>query len=192
MLISLVLAAAVSIPNGFLLSEKAAAVKDDDPETSWSVSARKTAPLVVDPCERPKLGRAGRVAAKTVVYTAVPDYSKSEQVVLYASEAAARKAMKDLRAAAVGCRTAGYRYAVAPLTLGDEAVTVSGQSYQGGKPAIGGERAVVARRANALLLYTRAGEWGRPAQADYREQAKDAQRMLLKICRIARCEMSRS
>ncbi|MBN6052179.1 hypothetical protein JYK22_09565, partial [Nonomuraea sp. RK-328] len=169
------LAAAVSIPNGFLLYEKAASVKDDDPETSWSVSGKKTAPLVVAPCERPKLGRSGRTAAKTVVYTAVPDYSKSEQVVLYASEAAARKAMTDLRAAATTCRTAGYRYAVAPLALGDEAVTVSGQSYQGGKPAIGGERAVVARRANALVLYTRAGEWGKPAKSDYREQTKDAQ-----------------
>ncbi|MEV0200579.1 hypothetical protein [Nonomuraea sp. NPDC050691] len=192
MLISLVLAAAVSIPHGFLLYEKAAAVKDDNPETSWSVSGRKTAPLVVDPCERPKLGQAGRTAARTIVYTAVPDYSKSEQVVLYASEAAARKAMNDLRAAATACRTSGYRYAVASLALGDEAVTVSGQSYQGGKPAIGGERAVVARRANALLLYTRAGEWSKPAKADYREQVKDARRMLAKVCRVARCEMSRS
>ncbi|GAA2315063.1 hypothetical protein GCM10010149_78460 [Nonomuraea roseoviolacea subsp. roseoviolacea] len=192
MLISLALAAAVSIPNGFLLYEKAASIKDDDPETSWSVSGKKTAPLVVDPCERPKLGQSGRTAAKTIVYTAVPDYSKSEQVVLYASEAAARRALSDLRAAATACRTGGYRYAVAPLALGDEAVTVSGQSYQGGKPAIGGERAVVVRRADALVLYTRAGEWGRPAKADYREQIKDARRMLAKLCTVARCEMSRS
>ncbi|NUW37158.1 hypothetical protein HTZ77_38010 [Nonomuraea sp. SMC257] len=147
---------------------------------------------MVDPCERPRLGQAGRTAAKTIVYTAVPDYSKSEQVVLYASEAAARKAMTDLRAAATACRTGGYRYAVAPLALGDEAVTLSGQSYQGGKPAIGGERAVVVRRADALILYTRAGEWGKPAKTDYREQVKDARRMLGKICTVAQCEMSRS
>ncbi|MFG3436754.1 hypothetical protein ACGF0J_05870 [Nonomuraea sp. NPDC047897] len=187
MVITLLLAAAVSIPNGFLLYDKAASVKDDDPETSWAVSRKTDAPLVVNPCERPRLARQGRTAARTIVYTAVPDFSKSEQVILYTSESAARRAVKDLRAAVAGCRISGYRYSSGTVKLGDEALTVTGQSYQGHRPAIGGERAVVARRANALIVYTQAGEWGKPARSDFARQAKDARRMLSKICDVASC-----
>lgn len=187
MVISLLLAAAVSIPSGFLLYDKAATVKDDDPETSWAVSRRTSAPLVVNPCERPKLGQTGRTAARTIVYTAVPDFSRSEQVILYTSESAARRAVKELRAAVGSCRISGYRYSADTVKLGDEALTVTGQSYQGRRPAIGGERAVVARRANALVVYTQAGEWGKPAKGDFARQSKDARRMLGKICAIASC-----
>ncbi|MEU8246747.1 hypothetical protein [Nonomuraea sp. NPDC048916] len=187
MVISLLLAVTVAVPNGFLLYEKAAAVKDDDPETSWAVSGRKTARLVVNPCDRAGLGQAGRVSAKTIVYTAVPDFSRSEQVILYRSATAARKAVKDLRKAVSTCRISGYRYAGRTVGLGDEALAVTGQSYQGRHPAIGGERGIVARRANALVIYTQAGEWGKPAKADFARQTRDAKRMLGKICDIATC-----
>ncbi|MBB6348759.1 hypothetical protein ACWGH8_17435 [Nonomuraea muscovyensis] len=187
MVITLLLAVATAVPNGFLLYDKAASVKDDDPETSWTVSRKTNAPLVVNPCERPRLGQSGRASARTIVYTAVPDFSKSEQVILYASPSAARKAVKELRAAVAACRISGYKYGAATVRLGDEALTVTGQSYQGRRPAIGGERAVVARRANALVVYTQAGEWGKPAKGDFARQTRDARRMLGKICDIAAC-----
>ncbi|MDP4507943.1 hypothetical protein [Nonomuraea turcica] len=187
MITALILAAAVAIPSNFLLYEKAAAKKDDDPETSWSASSKKPARLVVNPCQKGTLGQSGRTAARTLTYTAVPDYSKSEQVILYASAAAAGKALRDLEAAVRACGTKTYRYSAASVSLGDKALKVTGQAYQGTKAAVGGERAIVARRANALIVYTVSGEWGKPAASDFKQQTKDAKRMLAKVCAIADC-----
>lgn len=183
----LLLAAAVAIPDGFMLYEKAAAKKDDNPEHSWRVSAKTSERLVVNPCDRAGFARNGRKAAKTVIYTAVPDYFKAEQVVLYRSKARARKAMRDVRAAVRACGTRGYRFSVKRRKLGDESLAVTGQVYRGGKPSIGGQRAIVTRRANALVIYTVAGEWGPPRSADFKMQIKDSRRMLGKICKIANC-----
>ncbi|NUR86155.1 MAG: hypothetical protein HOY71_18910 [Nonomuraea sp.] len=187
MIAALLVAASLAVPGNFLLYEKAAAKKDPNPEHSWNVSGKKTAQLVVNPCQKAKLGQSRRTAARTIVYTAVPDYSKSEQVILYATPEAAARAVYDLKAAVRACGTKGYRYSQAKIALGDEGLTVTGQAYQGGKPAIGGERAVVVRRANALMLYTVAGEWGRPAKADFKQQTKDATKMTGKICDLAEC-----
>ncbi|MEV0586426.1 hypothetical protein [Nonomuraea sp. NPDC050310] len=185
---------AAPIPKGFLLYEKAAAQKDANPETSWQVSAAKTARFTVNPCNKQALGQAGRTAAKTITYTAVPDYAKSEQVILYASTQAAQESMTALRTALTTCAvrkdhgSASYRFKGVPAALGDEALLVLGQFYQGRKPAIGGERAVVARRANAIVIYSQSGEWGRPAGTDYARQQKDAKAMLAKICAVAACD----
>ncbi|WP_157549942.1 hypothetical protein [Nonomuraea candida] len=183
----LLLAAAVAIPNNFLLYEKEAAKNKNNPEASWSASGKRTAPLVVNPCQRNALGQAGRRQARTLIYTAVPDYAKSEQVVLYASPSAAAKALRDLQAAVRACGRSAYRYSAAPVSLGDKGLSITGQAYQRGKPAIGGERAIVTRRANALILYSVAGEWGKPAKADFKRQTQDTRRMLAKICTIAAC-----
>jgi len=85
------------------------------------------------------------------------------------------------------CGVADYRYSYRARKLGDEALSVTAQAYSGKRPAIGGERAVVTRRGNALLVYTVSGEWGPPAAADFKQQTKDTKRMLGKICRIASC-----
>ncbi|MFI9595290.1 hypothetical protein [Nonomuraea sp. NPDC052265] len=187
MIAALFVAASLAIPGNFLLYEKAAAKKDPNPEHSWTVSGKKNAQLVVNPCQKAGLGLAGRTATRTIVYTSVPDYSKSEQVILYSSPEAAGKAVNDLRTAVRTCGTAGYRYSGTKLALGDEGVLVVGQAYDHGKPAVGGERAVVTRRANALILYTAGGEWGKPARSDFRQQRKDAGTMLAKICELAEC-----
>ncbi|MGW4796565.1 hypothetical protein ACWEPC_29505 [Nonomuraea sp. NPDC004297] len=187
MIAALLLATSIAIPTNFLLYEKEAAKKDDNPETTWQATGRRTAPLVVNPCQRAGLGQAGRVRARTLVYTAVPDYSKSEQVVLYSSAAAANRALRDVQAAVRACGSSGYRFSARALALGDRALSVTGQAYQGGKAAVGGERAVVTRRANALILYTVAGEWGKPARADFTRQTSDTKRMLAKVCTIADC-----
>ncbi|MEV0385338.1 hypothetical protein [Nonomuraea sp. NPDC050643] len=187
MISALLLAATVAIPTNFLLYEKAAATKDDNPETSWSAGSRKSAPLVVDPCQKGKAGQAGRTQARTLIYTSVPDYAKSEQVVLYASAAAAGKALRDVEAAVRSCGTKGYRYSAKALALGDRALSVTGQAYEGKKPAVGGDRAIVTRRANAVIIYAVSGEWGTPKAADFKQQTKDTKRMLAKVCTIADC-----
>ncbi|WP_188187930.1 hypothetical protein [Nonomuraea sp. SYSU D8015] len=187
-MIALLLAATIAIPNNFLLYEKDAAKKDDDPETNWSAGSKTSARLVVNPCQKAGLGQSGRKAARTLTYTAVPDYSKSEQVILYSSPAGAGKAMRDLEAAVRACGTKAYRYSAAVVDYGDKALKITGQAYQGRKAAVGGERALVTRRANALIVYTVGGEWGRPAAAsDFKQQIKDTRRMLAKVCTIADC-----
>ncbi|MER5424898.1 hypothetical protein [Streptosporangium roseum] len=186
-------AAAPGIPKGFLLYEKAAATKDRDPETNWKVSDSPKARFAVDPCGRGAVGKAGRVAARTVTFTGVPDFMKVEQVLLYGSKAAAEQAMTQIRAALSACgarsdRGAGYRYASTAVTgLGDDALKVSGQAYYGKKVGIGGDRSVVVRKGNAVLIYLRAGEYYKPVKRDWADQVKDATRMTAKICGIATC-----
>ncbi|MFI7229980.1 hypothetical protein ACIBO5_42765 [Nonomuraea angiospora] len=187
MIPALLVAVVLAVPNNFLLYEQAAATKDKNPETYWTASGKKSAALVVNPCQKARLAQSGRTQARTLVYTAVPDYSKSEQVILYASASAAGKALSDLGAAVRACSRPGYRYSAVAADLGDEGLKITGQAYQGKKPAVGGERAVVTRRGNALILYTVAGEWGKPAGADFKQQTTDTKRMLAKVCTIADC-----
>lgn len=186
-------AATASIPKGFLLYEKDAAKKPDLAESSWKVSNSARTRLAVNPCDRATLARAGRTAARTVTYTSVPDFQRVEQVILYRSKSAAAKAVAQVRSALTACRSdttggSSYRYASSRLTgLGDEALRISGQAYHGRKIGIGGERTVLVRKGNAVLVYLWAGEYYKPAKSDWKTQSRDARRMTAKICRIAAC-----
>ncbi|MCG5212250.1 hypothetical protein [Streptosporangium sp. KLBMP 9127] len=184
--------AAAGIPRGFLLYEKTAGTHDDNDETSWKIDNRRTARLAINPCDRSSLGKAGRTAGRTITYTSVPDFQKIEQVLLYGSAKAAEDTMKQVRAAVRKCaaRTSDhstYRYTAKGTALGDEALRVTGQAYNGKKSAIGGERSVIVRRGNAIIAYTQAGEYGKPAAGDHAMQLKDARKMTAKICSVARC-----
>ncbi len=187
-------AAAPGIPKGFLLYEKAAAKKDNDPQTSWKVSDSTKVSSAIDPCGRGAVGKAGRVAARTVTFTGVPDFMKVEQVVLYGSQKDAEQAMVQLRGGLAACaaRTdsgSAYRYVSAPVAkLGDDALRVSGQVYYGGKAGVGGERSVVVRRGSAVLVYLRAGEYAKPVSRDWADQLRDATRMVAKVCGVATCQ----
>ncbi|GIH71004.1 hypothetical protein [Sphaerimonospora thailandensis] len=185
--------AAGHIPKGFLLYEKEAAKHHNDDEARWEVSRKTGASFAVNPCEKATLGRSGRMAAGTATYTAVPDYMRAEQVILYNSARSAKKALRDLRAAVAECRKIGtgqetYRFTSAGAAIGDEAVKITGQAYYGKKFAVGGQRALVTRRANAVVVYNVAGEWGKPAKSDFSRQLKDTKKMLVKICTIADCD----
>ncbi|MER7211632.1 hypothetical protein ABT340_31645 [Streptosporangium sp. NPDC000239] len=182
-------ASAGAIPPGFLLYEKAAEQKSVN--GMWSVSQAKDAKLAVNPCYVGSPAAAGRIAARTVTYVAVSD-QRSEQVILYQSAKAASQALADVRKALVRCSAiqtsqTAYRYSGSPLALGDEGLAVTGQLYQGNKAKVGGERVVLTRRGNALVVYARSGEWGAPDKTDFAHQTKDAQTMLAKICQVARC-----
>jgi hypothetical protein len=187
-------ATAPAIPKGFLLYEKAAAKKDNDPETTWKVGNSLKTQLAVNPCGKAALGVTGRAAARTVTFTGVPDFMKVEQVILYGSRAAAKKAVAQVRAALAVCRSktdsgSSYRYVSAPVVgLGDEALKVSGQVYYGRKAGVGGDRSVLVRKANAVLVYLWAGEYSTPAKQDWADQLRDARTMTSKICGVATCE----
>ncbi|GAA2890921.1 hypothetical protein GCM10010517_55190 [Streptosporangium fragile] len=186
-------AAAPAIPKGFLLYEKDAAKKDDNPETNWAVSNSVKARLAVNPCDKAALARTGRVAARTVTFTGVPDFMKVEQVVLYRSPADAAKAVAQVRGALTACGAvtnsgSTYRYVSTRVTgLGDEALKVSGQVYYGKKAGVGGDRSVLVRKGNAVLVYLWAGEYSAPAASDWAVQLRDARKMTAKICAVATC-----
>ncbi|GAA3118487.1 hypothetical protein [Streptosporangium carneum] len=186
-------AAAPGIPKGFLLYEKAAAQKDDDPETSWKVSDSLRTPFAVDPCGRGAVGKTGRTAVRTVTFVGVPDFMKVEQVLLYGSRKDAERAMAQLRGGLTACASkadAGstYRYASAAVArLGDDALKVSGQVYYKGKAGVGGDRSVVVRKGNAVLVYLWAGEYAKPVKRDWADQLRDATRMTARICGVAAC-----
>ncbi|GAA3127025.1 hypothetical protein [Streptosporangium carneum] len=178
-----------ALPKGFLLYEKAAENRNAAP--GWSVSQSKDAKFAVNPCQKASLAVAGRTAARTVSHIAVSD-QRWEQVILYSTAKAARQALAAVRKALPVCppfRTSqtAYKYSGAAVALGDEGLAVTGQLYQAGKAAVGGERAIVARRGNALVVYSRAAEWGAPDRGDFARQTKDARRMLAKICQVASC-----
>ncbi|MGJ6961496.1 hypothetical protein ACSDR0_06250 [Streptosporangium sp. G11] len=186
-------ATTAAIPKGFLLYEKDAAKKDNDPETTWKVSNSAKAGLAVNPCGRSTLAATGRAAARTVTFTGVPDFMKVEQVILYGSPASAASAVAQVRAALTRCKArtdsgSSYRYASARVTgLGDEALRISGQVYYGKKAGVGGDRSVLVRKGNAVLVYLWAGEYSKPAKGDWTDQLRDARRMTAKICDVATC-----
>ncbi|MEU7894207.1 hypothetical protein AB0B45_15260 [Nonomuraea sp. NPDC049152] len=100
--------APVQIPKNFLLSEKAARTPQSDEvraEEWWEISDKLNKPLLGNPCGRKGATTADRSAARTIVHhTSAPSYS-GEQLVIYRSTKAAKKAMSKLFADAGQCAT---------------------------------------------------------------------------------------
>ncbi|GII90643.1 hypothetical protein [Sinosporangium siamense] len=185
--------AAGAIPKGFLLYEQKAVTQGKkDPEHQWSISNKLTARFGVNPCSKSGLAIADRQVARTINYAGVPDFKRVEQVIVYADSDAAASAVNEVRAALRKCRSiagGSYRYSQAPVKVGDEAVRVIGHSYQKGKAQLLGERAVVARRGNAVFVYSEAGEWGKPALSHFKSVLADAKKMSAKVCgTVAVCD----
>ncbi|MEV7010094.1 hypothetical protein [Streptosporangium sp. NPDC051022] len=179
-----------AIPRGFLLYEKVAEQKATT-AAKWSINQSRDAKFTVNPCQNASLALQGRIAARTISYLSF-NFQKWEQVILYSSAKAAEQALAEVRRALPVCppfRTSqtAYKYSGTAVALGDEGLAVTGQLYQGGKATVGGERAILVRKGNALIVYSQAGESGAPDKADFAQQTRDARSMLAKICQVARC-----
>jgi len=180
---------APAIPTGFLLHEKTARepVKYPD-EEKWTISESRTLNLVVNPCRLKSPRDKGRVAMRTIGHTA-PEHYSGEQVVIYRSRAAAKAAMASLRAQVVRCVHAAEgsfvtRAYATSVSVGDQAFRFARQNYYESKPAIGGDRAVVVRKARAVAIYTVSGEYGRIRATDYTRQLAGARTMAAKLCSL--------
>jgi hypothetical protein len=185
-----------AIPANFLLHEKTAREPVKYPgEEEWTISESRTRTLLVNPCDLKPARDKGRrdkgrepVAMRTVGYTA-PEHFSGEQVVVYRSSAAAKAAMASLRGQVKRCaRDADGEFVTrayaTPVRIGDEAFRFASQNYHGAKPAIGGERAVVVRKARAVAIYAVSGEYGRIRSSDYAKQLKEAEKMAAKLCSL--------
>lgn len=180
---------APALPTGFLLHEKTARepVKYPD-EEKWTISESRTGNLAVNPCELKRPRDKGRVAMRTVGYTA-PEHYSGEQVVIYRSRAAAKAAMASLRGQVERCVRGAQgpfvtRAHATEVSAGDQAFRYARQNYYESRPAIGGDRAVVVRKARAVAIYVTSGEYGRIRSSDYTKQLAEARKMAAKLCSL--------
>ncbi|WP_181871273.1 hypothetical protein [Sphaerisporangium album] len=187
--------AAAGIPKGFLIYERGdrpePVVAPDGPPR-WHVTNQARGILWVNPCQDARLGTKDRVSVRRT-WLEAPAAAQIEEVTRYRTVRAAKKAMKDLRSALRRCArladSAGDgRDAVwtgTPARIGAEALHVAMQYYQGTKPTIHGQRAVVARKGGVVFLYAHTDEAsGAPRPADFRRHAADAARMARLVCTL--------
>lgn len=183
--------AGAGIPRNFLLHEPQARkpVRYPD-EEKWTISDRRGGNLEINPCDLRRPADRDRTAMRTVTYRA-PEHHSGEQLVIYSSTAAARRAMTGLlrqvgRCARIESEGTVTRAWAEPVRAGDRAVRITVQSYDatGVNPAIGGQRAVVVREGRAVAVYLLAGEYGRVRVSDFTRQLKDARRMAAKVCSL--------
>jgi hypothetical protein len=179
------------IPKNFLLHEARARkpVRYPD-EEEWTISDRLGGNLEINPCGLRRPADRDRTAMRTVTYQA-PEHHSGEQLVIYRSASAARKALTGLlgqvrRCARVKSEGSVTRTWAEPVRAGDQAVKIAVQGYdaKGARPAIGGQRAVVVREGRAVAIYLVAGEYGKVRGSDFTRQLKDARRMAAKICSL--------
>ncbi|GAA3131511.1 hypothetical protein GCM10010466_22660 [Planomonospora alba] len=183
-------AGAWRLPRNFLLYEAQARKPVRYPEEEeWTISDRRR-DLGLRPCGPGRPVDAGRVGTRTVTYSA-PEFYKAEQVTVYRSERAARAAVADVLKRVGRCRDdtsdqVVFKGWTERVEAGDQAARVVIQSYDrgSGRPAIGGQRAVVVRKGRAVAIYVRAGEYGQVRRTDFSRQLKDARKMAAKVCSL--------
>ncbi|GAA3412782.1 hypothetical protein [Streptosporangium vulgare] len=179
------------IPRNFLLHEPQARRPVRYPgEEEWAISDRLGANLEVNPCDLRRPADRDRVAARTVVYRA-PEHHSGEQLVIYRSTAAARRALAGLLGQVERCARVKSEGTVTktwadPVHIGDRAVRITVQGYdaRGVRPVIGGQRAVVVREGRAVAIYLLAGEYGKVRGSDFTRPLKDARKMAAKVCSL--------
>ncbi|TQS25905.1 hypothetical protein [Microbispora sp. KK1-11] len=171
--------APATLPKGFLLDE----AKVDGPRRPWEhlkLTDSLKKPLEVNPCGR-RTARDGRSASRTFTYVAETVY-RSEQVVLYPSEQAAKAAMKSVRADLAECGTGGrgpnrHSYTWKSTDVGDEALRVGGFFFENRS------RTVIVRKGSAVAVYVRTGLVTKSLPvSQFRPLIKDARTMAAKLC----------
>ncbi|MBD3143971.1 hypothetical protein [Microbispora bryophytorum] len=167
------------LPKGFLLNE----AKVNGPRRPWEhlkLTDSRKKPLEVNPCGR-RTARDGRSASRTFTYVAETVY-RSEQVVLYPSERAAKAAMRSVRADLAECAARGrganrHSYRWKSTDVGDEALRVGGFFFENRS------RTVIVREGSAVAVYVRTGLVTKSLPvSQFRPLITDARTMAAKLC----------
>ncbi|WP_433418657.1 hypothetical protein ACQP1V_03275 [Microtetraspora malaysiensis] len=186
-------ASATKIPKGFLLTEaKARKVIPPplDDEEWWKISDKPSLQFDLNPCSTKGKPRDGRVAIRTITHlTSAPSVS-GEQLVLYRNATSAKAVLAKLRAELKRCSRGSYWYSAKALSVGDEAVSVTGHAYTKGKidKTMPPTMWAVARRGSAVFFYSdfadRGDRHGRLLgdRALRKALAGDAKKMAKKVC----------
>lgn len=177
---------ALTIPEGFLEREAAAKVPLDQPEVRWERSDEPGMPPLLNPCGSPS-AEVGRVAGRQMALV-TPTLYKVERLMIYRTETAAEQAMVGYRDALSRCAsqpsadgtTTKWRWE--SLDIGDEAMFVAGQRYEGNDGTHGHHRGVLMRQGRTVLMYVDFGQATDMAdRSEVVNYEKDARRMADKI-----------
>ncbi|MEV4067321.1 hypothetical protein [Nonomuraea dietziae] len=176
-----VASSSASLPKGFLLYEAKAAAPAKSWE-EWKVSNQLSRRLEINPCQR-NPGAKNRVAARTITYLVDVDHL-SEQVVIYRSKTAARRAFNDVRADLKRCATGGtkpytFAYRWKKTEIGDEALRIGGFGFEGRF------RYVIVRKGKALAIYVKDGNVTKSLKlSHFSSVLMDARTMTGKLCSL--------
>lgn len=167
-----------SLPDGMLFLETHPPAKKWE---SYRTTESKSLPLRLNPCERRTAPAADRLTTRAVHYRS-EDSAKYEQLVVYKSVSAARKAMRGLRADLSRCANFGkgpdrHHYYTKPLKVGDDALRAGGRFFENG------EQTVVVR--NGATIYV-VGDSAWPTKSlplkRFKGLISQAERMTAKVC----------
>ncbi|GLW98147.1 hypothetical protein [Microtetraspora sp. NBRC 16547] len=185
-------ASAAEIPKGFLLTEaKARKVIPPplDDEEWWEISDKPSLQLELNPCSTKAKPRDGRVAMRTITHGTSAPSSSGEQLVLYRNATSAKAVLAKLRAELKRCSRGSYRSSATRLSVGDEAVFVTGHAYTKGKldETMPPTMWAVARRGSAVFFYSDFADRGdgrilRDRALLRKTLAGDAKKMAKKVC----------
>lgn len=159
---------AVTIPDGFLLTEARSAVPLDQEGFNWTRADNVNLPAQLDPCGEGPGGQSSVVGVRQLALVG-PTLWKSERLIVYRDVAAATQAMAAHREALQRCGRHDEgdgihtEWSWQPLDLGEESFFVTGQRYRGADGVPGNHRGVVMRQGRAVLLYVDFGQRTAPA-----------------------------
>ncbi|HEX6681265.1 MAG TPA: hypothetical protein VF062_00605 [Candidatus Limnocylindrales bacterium] len=162
---------AVTIPEGFLLTEARSAIPLNQEGFGWTRADNVNLPAQLDPCGEGPTGQSAIAGVRQLALVG-PTLWKSERLTVYRDVAAATQAMATHREALQRCahhdEGDGIRteWSWQPLDLGEESFFVTGQRYRGAQGVPGNHRGVVMRQGRALLQYVDFGQRTAPATLD--------------------------
>ncbi|MEU4229821.1 hypothetical protein AB0F17_36455 [Nonomuraea sp. NPDC026600] len=181
-----VAAAAVMSMGAGSLPDKMLFLETHPPAKKWETyqtTESKGLPLRLNPCERRTASTTDRLTTRAVHYRS-EDTVKYEQLVVYKSVSAARKAMRGLRADLSRCANFGkgpdrHHYYTKPLKVGDDALRAGGRFFENG------ELTVVVRNGASIYVV---GESAWAAKSlplkRFKGLISQAERMTAKVCKL--------
>ncbi|HEV2780275.1 MAG TPA: hypothetical protein VGX25_12860 [Actinophytocola sp.] len=155
--------AGITIPEGFLRGEELSRRPLDQPEVRWVRTDEPGLPSLLSPCGTQPGDEAGRAAGRQMALVA-PTLYKIERMVIYRDESAAARAMDGYRDALTRCARhpepdgATTVWIWEPLDIGDEALFLAGQRYEGDRGTHGHHRGVLTRKGRTVLMYVDFGQ----------------------------------
>ncbi|GGP17331.1 sensor domain-containing protein [Nonomuraea glycinis] len=126
-----------------------------------------------------KVGRTGRVAARTVELSRQETTGLKEQVILYSTPAMAQRALREFKAAWKRCgHRKGFAQTLTEASAGEE----SRRTFTTRDGGVEDDEAIITRTANAVYVYLRP-----PTKTSVKPLLRDSRAMTAKICDIADC-----
>jgi hypothetical protein len=145
----------VIIPDGFLAVEAIATKPLVQPELTWVRDEGGDLPTALNPCAQELPSDRDRIGGRQLALVSA-SYWKSGRLVVYRNEAAAKRALAELRDAVARCRTHldatghEFEWVTQPMSVSDESLYIGGQRLSGGVMVSGHYRGLLVRTGRAI------------------------------------------